>query len=473
METKDCQFKRFTEKHPDKYPYCFVTNGQCQFEVSSYALGCPIRENFKYLFDDRDYILETTVEMTEDLYEKADSKYNNIPLPKAGCSAVRINNFHGRNLDYWYNEYPEYVVKTSNTGKYYSTLGIALFQQATLKQVKSNSKEFTDNEWMIPFMMMDGINEHGLVCNMNMLPLGDNPNHPEEFRSKDGLGHWNRTYATTTDTSKKRRSLALFVRTVLDQCDSVDSAIEILYKYNWYSYFGKPDPKTGETSKTDGLELHFMISDQNKTIIVEFVQKDGENVSDINILPYEKSNNFMRQVDENTIKPIMTNFYLTKWDGDITGFESLPNKNTSLTRYSMGLERYHYLDKHYPEDQESFTAEQMMNYMGAVDYSQCYRTDWSKPYSKIWNTEFCDEFLWYDEKYGSTYPNGTHIELTPEQFAFYAQNVCKNYENKHGRKIRDNSTWHTVNRSVYDIENKKLYVVFWQDESLKKEYTLE
>ena len=79
-------------------------------------------------FNDEDYILETSVNMTSELYDRADERYNDIPLPDAGCSAVRIGNFHGRNLDYWYNEFPEYVVRTPKTDEFKATLGVALFQ---------------------------------------------------------------------------------------------------------------------------------------------------------------------------------------------------------------------------------------------------------------------------------------------------------------------------------------------------------
>lgn len=91
-------------------------------------------------------------------------------------------------------------------------------------------------------MTLDGINDAGVVCNINVVPTGDK--------------------GRTTGTGGNYDLCGLsVVRFILDNADSAKDAINKLQSKNiWMPNSGGYD-----------LEIHLMVSDGTDTFVVEFV----------------------------------------------------------------------------------------------------------------------------------------------------------------------------------------------------------
>lgn len=159
------------------------------------------------------------------------------------CSAVRSGNYFGRNYDWYYNEQVSFVVYTPAKNGKHAVLGMA---QGTkdLTQEFVESGVYSKSYDIVPFILQDGINDAGLICEINVCPTGDK-----------GL---------TKGTNNEGDDLcALMIpRFVLDNAASVDEAKQLLESRNIYC----PD-NSGFTQ-----EFHFMLADASKTAVVEFVE---------------------------------------------------------------------------------------------------------------------------------------------------------------------------------------------------------
>ena len=94
---------------------------------------------------------------------------------------------------------------------------------------------------ILPWGMFDGINDAGLFCNMNVTPYADGGDNPG------------------TNPGKPDLYSSFLVRALLDNCGSVDEAIEYINNHN---IIGK---------NMGGFNLHFMIGDPEKNVVVEFI----------------------------------------------------------------------------------------------------------------------------------------------------------------------------------------------------------
>ena len=184
--------------------------------------------------------------------------------PSAACSAVRKDTLFGRNFDWAYDEMPEFIIRTEASPERFASIGIAspigIFEE---KQVDRLLGKLLLN--MLPVFTVDGINEKGVACCVNVVPPGD-------------CG-----YTLNTNPEGKPLCAPLIVRLVLDKAGSAKEAIELVRERNIYTTLkGKLQ-----------TEYHFMISDSTNNYVVEFV--DNRMV----VLEGEK---------------IMTNFYLARPD---------------------------------------------------------------------------------------------------------------------------------------------------------------
>lgn len=169
-----------------------------------------------------------------------------------------------------------------------------------------SSGEWNDILDIIPFMTVDGQNDVGVFCEINVVPVGDK-------------GH-----TTGTNPGKEDMCILMLTRFILDYADSATNAIDLLDELNIWA----------PNNDLKSLECHFMIADKYFTYVVEFVNNEVVIFSD-NDSRYPKIPNH---------KNILTNFYLDGWDGRIiTGFdteEGIDSEDTTLTAHAMGLERY-------------------------------------------------------------------------------------------------------------------------------------
>ncbi|MCQ2562834.1 MAG: carcinine hydrolase/isopenicillin-N N-acyltransferase family protein [Alphaproteobacteria bacterium] len=317
---------------------------------------------YEVYYDDYDYDYAT--------------KFNNekYRVTLGACSSVRNGSIIGRNYDWYYDENPEFIIHTSAKNGRHASIGVATIVPGLSTEIVE-SGEYNDGYKMLPFRTVDGINDAGVAININVVPVGD--------------------HGITTGTNPDGPDLFIVtaVRYVLDYADSVDSAIELLQNANIYAVNNKDIQE----------EVHYMISDSHKTVVVEFVD------------------NIMVVVPN---KNIMTNFYLS------SGF----------TPHANGIERYNILRDNYDMGQ---TKTGMLSLMRRVWYTNAYKRE-TVPF---WYSEFAKDY------------SPDYIDLTissPISAYDYIINIATDLYNN---RARNGQTWQTVHTSVYDLENKTLTIV--------------
>ena len=249
---------------------------------------------------------------------------------KFGCSAVRNGNFYGRNLDLGISETCEFVVRTKATAeRKHASIGVAntCFSNITDEMVQAGLSEELLN--FIPWMTMDGVNDAGLVCNINVVNQAD----------------INATKHEHTNPGKPQIMVMQLVRALLDNCGSVAEAKEFIANHDITSI---------PYNVADEWDGHIMIADDaDHTVIVEFTGEKGSEV---------------KFVETN----IMTNFYNHLYEA--TG---------KYPPYACGVERYEILKAGYDG---ANTMKGMWELLKKVQYTQAY----DESVEPFWCTEHTD-----------------------------------------------------------------------------------
>ena len=322
------------------------------------------------------------VKVADMLYEVTYDEYSSeIPGSSASvemsgdmaCSSVRNGGFVGRNFDYFMNQCPTFVIRTTAKENRYATIGVGRLAKITSKTVESGLPE--EKLDLLPWFLLDGMNEKGLVINSNVLFKAD----------------WGEIPHTGTNPGAPELNDLFLVRPLLDNCATVDEAVTYLQKYNI-------TPMNSEI-----MDLHYMISDPEKTCVVEFF------------------NNEIVVKEQN----IMTNYFIN--------IDKIPD-------HPDGLERMQVLQENYDEGN---TMEGMYQLMQRAKYTNSYYAS----------------NKWYSEQ-GLTYsqilelPENAEEALIPTQEEFEQE---KEYVKKNG--LRETTEWwDTTHNTIYDIENKKIWV---------------
>lgn len=218
----------------------------------------------------------------EFLYEMSYKDYteNWNTVAKKGsmaCSSVRNGNFYGRNLDFFYDNMPEFVIHmAAKEGRFASiaVCGSFKFEAADIEK-GIDQEDFLS----LPMGAFDGINERGVCANVNVVPAEDT------------------APVTGTNPGKPKMHISNVVRFILNKASSAKEAIELLDGYDIYGSLGH-------------YSMHFMINDAKETYIVEFID---------NKIKWTKQN-------------IMVNFYHTL--PEITKFGS------GVERYKILTDNY-------------------------------------------------------------------------------------------------------------------------------------
>lgn len=205
--------------------------------------------------------------------------------PSGGCSAVREGNYVGRNLDLPYGNFSDVIVHVpAADGRYASVGSFCTLQSFTGESLsKKDMNETLFN--LIPISICDGINEKGVVCEMNVVPAKD-----------IGL-------TTGTNPGKPVVNMGNVVRFVLDNAATASEAVGLLKERNLCF----PWDWAGATQK--GWEYHYMIADADKTYVVEVINNK------LTVLEGEQT---------------LTNYYIGVKNG---------------TENGMGIERYQILNQ--------------------------------------------------------------------------------------------------------------------------------
>ena len=327
------------------------------------------------------------------------------------CSAVRKGNFIGRNYDWYYSEAVSFVIKKEAQVGKYKSIGIAGGFDVLDKQAVE-SREYEEIYDMLPYMLVDGINEKGLVVTLNVVPVGEPDMVP--------------TTGTHPTLEGDNISMLQLPSYLLDNFATATEA------KNWIVNSAKIYGMYNENIQE---EMHVLIADKDNTFIVEFVDNEAVVHSD---------------------KHAMTNFYLT----DVT-FDSSGNPiRSTVTPHGQGLERYEIINANYNNIDSSTSMREMMN---MLTYTKSYDTD---PIADWWMTEFVSDYASQE----LPYPDLT-VTNSPQDFVDCG--LVAAIENIFAHRTRDgHSTWQTVHSSVYDI-SKRQFTLIVQEGDIDTERTFQ
>lgn len=334
--------------------------------------ACAINTNDKITFTKVDDML---YEVTYDEYSSKipDSSVFKEMVGDMGCSSVRNGGFVGRNFDFFMNQCPTFVVRTTAKNNRYATLGVGRLSKINSKMVDEGLlQEKID---LLPWFILDGMNEKGLVVSSNVVLKTD----------------WGEIPHTGTKPGASELNDLFLTRFLLDNCATVDEAILYLQNYNITPL------------KSEIADLHYMISDPDKTYVIEFINNE--------IVIQEQY--------------IMTNYFINM---------------SSIPEYPDGLERMKILKDNYDE---GCSMEGMYHLMQRVKYTNSYYAD----------------NKWYSEL-GLTY---SQIQEHSEKIDERLLSLQAEYEDElkyiEENGLRENTEWwDTTHNSIYDINNGKLWV---------------
>ena len=289
----------------------------------------------------KEYEYEVVYDSLDYDYAKAYFEENNTPI-SGSCSAMRQGNFVGRNYDWKLDYVPSFIVRTPNCQGHKAVIGTASNLSGLTRDVVE-SRKYSSLYKILPFRLLDGINEDGLMIEDNVVPSQGN------------------TQTVPTVEKRERVSAHMLLRYMLDKFSTVDEAVDYIIKYVEV-YF--------PTEFTDaGYDLHWMLSDSNKSVVMEVI------------------NNAIVVTEQQ----IMTNFHINgvtfKEDGSVyTNVDAasgiLP---TTMGRdaHGSGLERYNKLNA---VKESVVDAESMREAMNNIFYSNAYTI--TEPLTDVWCSEF-------------------------------------------------------------------------------------
>lgn len=366
------------------------------------------------------------------------------PVPVAGyCSAVHNGNFVGRNLDYFVNDMPTFVVHVAGIeGERFASVGIGSAQLHN-----ADVAEYTAEYSLPPLGIFDGINENGVVIEENVVPF-------------DVSGDLSKG----TNPGKSDLHIVYVPRYVLDHATSAAHAIELLEERNLVG------------DLLGAYSFHYLIADKDESYVVEFIN---------NKLVWRKmdiSTNF-NLCWNNGEKSVITDETEGAWTKK--DYPAPYDEETSIkeiekfyTPHAMGVERFITLREHYDEGN---TLEGMRNLMKRVQYSQTYSTETAEEnYTKgpsWWVSESCSDSadypLYVDEEETEKLPReiGKLYAAFKDNYEAFSE-IIDAYDMAWGREVLENvddfrydytGIWYTTHTAVYDIENRSLNLCVQED----------
>ena len=367
------------------------------------------------------------------------AKYMDYTPPVGACSSVRKGNLYGRNLDWLFDNGVEFVVHTAQSGSRKASIGVAGLMKELDKEFVETGL-YSEAYKILPFQMLDGINEAGVACNVNVVPKDKGTN----------IG-----YAAIEE--KERLSGSMLVRYILDNFSTAKEAVEYIRDY--------VTVVQSESLHKQDFEEHYMICDPLESYLIEFIENQTVII------------NMSEEADSPLAgKPYMTNFYLSDIQLNEDGSVYTPYtqdedhdaiKTNLITPNGSGLERYNLINAHYEGVDE--TAETMTDLMLLLRFSNAYA-----PRSE----EYTDDKRWFTEFVSA--PSGVNVATpyTDERLNRIVDSEIAKYEGAHaegepGRNPESEfyGTWQTSHTSVYDFAKSTL-IVLTQERDEEYEFKL-
>lgn len=365
------------------------------------------------------------------------------PVPVAGyCSAVHNGNFVGRNLDYFVNDMPTFVVHVAASGtNRFASVGIGSAQLHN-----ADVAEYTAEYSLPPLGIFDGINENGVVIEENVVPIDD-------VGALEG-----------TNPGKPDLHIVYVPRYILDHATSAAHAIKLLEERNLVG------------DLLGAFSFHYLIADKDESYVVEFIN------SKLVWRKMEISTNFnlcwdnekQAAITDETEGAWTKNDYPAPYAEETT----IDDIKKFYTDYAMGVERFVTLREHYDEGN---TLEGMRNLMKRVQYSQTYSIETAEETAKgpsWWVSESCSgdlPFPTYVTNDGEEIDVDRSLPQLYELFKtdneYFSQFVYEN-DMEWGQivladvddfRYEYTGIWYTTHTAVYDIANRSLNLCVQED----------
>lgn len=361
------------------------------------------RSPFQYSMDGLEIKYRNKKKISDFLYE---IDYGNIDydyayehfIPVSGaCSSIRNKNFFGRNFDWLYNNQVTFVVHTPQSTDHYAVLGVSgIIPNVTTSNVNNDTIIVGGIDYfkLVPFYLLDGINEKGVFCTHNVVPLDDTESPT--------------TIITAKIEEKDKVSIPMLTRFILDKFKSAQEAIDYIIDYTTVFFT--------EDMIDLGYQSHFLIGDNKTTYIIEFI--NGE----IKISNRKYITNF-------TVSDVLFN------DDDTIIY---PNPTESgINKYGQGLERWDIIANNYTNTQ---TLNGMRELLELLKFTNSY-----------------GEPFWYSEivKTDDDEENPITVDTDPSNCTESKAAAIELFQE---RTRNDPKTWCTCHSSIYDIKLKKLYI---------------
>lgn len=251
------------------------------------------------------------------------------------CSVKSSGGLVGRNYD-WLNDYQAtFSVFTPRSEGRYAVMGNASY--SGLSKQKVDGGGYSEDYRILPFFLQDGINEHGLFAEVNVVPRWGNDRVSSLLSKRDSV------------------CSVMLVRYILDHFQTVNEAVAYIRDYvEIYNPQGMIDLD---------YELHYYLQDATTRKVIEFV---GGHVVVVE-------------------SDILTNFHL--YGTNIgsggaytpqTAIQGFFPTSQGIEQYGTGLERYNLL-----RNASAGDIEQMRSAMDSVKFSKAYTLE-----SNEWFSEF-------------------------------------------------------------------------------------
>lgn len=371
-----------------------------------------VSEGYDGLKKIEDHLYEISYDSID--YASADKVFadGEAEIGAAGCSSVRNCNYYGRNLDWFFDDCVEVVVHTKANNDRLATLGVVGAVSA-INKTSIDDGSIRDKLDIIPFAVVDGVNEKGVFINVNVVPGYDleTPN----------------TQIMPTGEVEATIDSGLLVRYVLDNFSSAEEAVRYLQEH--------VSLKLNENLKKLHFETHWMLGDEFHTYILEMlddrlVVRCADKGSEDNIAG----------------RPIMTNFYLNApgvtfgEDGKlIINHDGQPNQS-GITPHGAGLERYNLAVDEY-RGTDTFLG--MLKLMYDLNYSRAYNVYMEDP----WLSEFAE---------------GDVTNSSPVEDYVKKERLLEKYRTR-DRADGTNGIWITTHTSIYDLASRQLYITVGEE----------
>lgn len=371
--------------------------------------------------------------------------------PSGACSSYRVANYAARNLDWFIRDYALLVIHTASCKAKNRYASVAILSSNSIitrdfiqggivkdEVQRSGGKTITNFRAICPLYTTDGINEKGLCVNTNIILH-------EDYVRKGYI-------ANTGVADKPKTSFVSLPRYILDNCATADDAVRLCSELNLSQAYTNP---------LSGADSHIMVSDKNKTVILEWF---NNKMVYTEFLP---CGNLFKSPEG--MPAIMTNFFNCvgkkhlREDGSII-LDSILTEHP----YAMGVERYETLRQGLDQVTTLESAQQQIE---KVHYSHYYNSgnnwytenggvcslvgnDWYYP------TDLALSAGGYRKAEGIV--DAIHQICEPGGYQELVNNAFGSLDKRMqdlDRGIECENEWYTELTDIFDINNKELYIM--------------